>query len=452
MLVAPRWIVTATSCFADGTGEVAAGAPAKPTQVILGRTDLAKVTGHRLAVLSLVPHASRNIALAELSAPVTDVTPVALDGGRPQEGETVRVAGYGRTSTEWVPNRMHAGTFTIGSVTDSEFVVTGASGGATLCKGDAGGPAFRQGPAGVQLIGITDRSWQKGCIGEPPTQSRGDAVQARTDDLADWIRAGTATRPDALREPVTGEFNRDGVEDLIAADAAGALWLYPGTRARNVWGDRTRIGSGWSGYREFVVGRVNRDQYDDLVAIETATGVLWMYPGTAAGGAFGTRVQIGSGWTAEFRDLAIGKVNRDQYDDLLVVHSSTQRLLLYKGNAAGGHFDAGVTYGSGWACCKQLNLGRFNNDDYDDLLTVESATGRMRIYAGTASGEQFSPGVDSGAGDGWLNRSDLFPIVLPPETRSGLLAKDSRGALVFYTVRNGGAIDWSDPITFDPPG
>jgi len=424
-LVDSRWIVTAKSCFADGTAEVVAGAPSKPTTVVLGRADLTKVTGHRLLVTSLVPHASRNIVLAELSAPVKDVTPVDLDGGAPAEGETLRIAGYGRTSTEWVPDRMHAGAFTVGAVAANAFAVQGAAVGATLCKGDAGGPAFRETSAGPQLVGISDTSWQKGCYGEPATQTEDGANEARTDDLADWIRSSTEVVPDALREPVTGEFNRDGRQDLIAADAAGVLWLYPGTKTRNVWGNRIQIGAGWSGYREFVVGRINRDEYDDLVAIETATNVLWLYPGTAAGGTFGARVQIGSGWTTEFRDMAVGKVNRDQYDDLLVVHNSTQRLLLYKGNAAGNNFDAGVQYGSGWGCCKQLNVGKFNNDDYDDLLTVESATGKMRIYPGTAAGEQFGAGVDAGAGTAWNASSFITKGKFDGTGMDGLLEVDS---------------------------
>jgi hypothetical protein len=422
VLVATRWIVTAKSCFADGTGEVVAGVPSRPVNVVLGRTDLTKATGHRLAVTSLIPHPERNIVLAELSSAVTNITPMSLDGGAPQEGESLRIAGYGRTGTEWIPERLHAGTFTVGAVAASGFAVTGSD-GATICKGDAGGPAFRETGSSVQLVGINDTSSQKGCFGE--SESQDGATEARTDDLAGWIRSSIAVAPDALREPVTGEFNRDGIQDLIAADTYGKLWLYPGTTSGTRWGARTEIGTGWSGYREFVVGKINRDAYDDLVTINTASGDLWMYPGTAAGNRFGTRVQIGNGWSTDFRDLAIGKVNRDAYDDLLVVKSSTQQLLLYKGNATGGNFDAGVQYGTGWACCKQLNVGRFTDDDYDDLLTVESATGKMRIYAGTAAGTQFAAGVDAGAGTAWNASSYIAKARVDDTGIEGLLGVDS---------------------------
>ncbi|MEU4158903.1 trypsin-like serine protease [Actinoplanes sp. NPDC026670] len=422
-LVHARWIVTAKSCFADGTTAVTAGAPTRPTTVVLGRANLAAVSGHRLSVVSLTPHASRNIVLAELSAPVKNITPVTLDGGAPQEGETLRIAGYGRTSNVWVPTRMHAGDFTVGAVTADSFAVSGATSGATLCKGDAGGPAFRETQAGVQLVGISDTSWQNGCLGE--SETREGAFEARTDDLADWIRAGVATVPDGLREQVTGEFNRDGIEDLIGADASGNLWLHPGTRTRNAYADRVRIGTGWAGMREFVVGKVNRDAYDDLVVIEASTNIQWLYPGTATGGVFGARVQIGSGWSTDLRDVAIGKVDRDQYDDLLVVKTSTQQLLLYKGNATGGSFSAGVVYGTGWGCCKQLQVGKFNNDDYDDLLTVETSTGAMRIYPGTAAGTQFGPGVDAGAGTGWNYAANLIKGTVDDTGIQGLIGVDA---------------------------
>ncbi|WP_433793443.1 S1 family peptidase [Actinoplanes sp. CA-252034] len=432
-LVHARWIVTAKSCFADGTGQVAAGAPTRPTTVVLGRANLQAVTGHRLSVVSVTPHASRNIALAELSAPVKNITPVALDGGAPVAGETLRIAGYGRTSTVWVPTRMHAGEFTVGDVTADAFAVSGATSGATLCKGDAGGPAFRETAGGPQLVGISDTSWQNGCLGE--SETREGAFEARTDDLSDWIRAGVATVPDGLREPVTGEFNRDGIEDLIAADAAGNLWLHPGTKTRTAYGDRVRIGTGWNAMREFAVGKVNRDAYDDLLVIETATNIQWLYPGTAAGGVFGNRVQVGSGWSTDLRDVAIGKVDRDQYDDLLVVKSSTQQLFLYKGNATGGSFSAGVVYGTGWGCCKQLQVGKFNTDDYDDLITVESSTGAMRIYPGTAAGTQFGPGADAGAGTGWNYASYLAKGTVDNTGIQGLIGVDSANGRTYLHPR-----------------
>jgi hypothetical protein len=446
-LVAPQWVLTAKDCFADGTTPVAAGTPTKPTTVLVGRTDTTTTAGKRLAVTSLAPHPDRNIVLAELSAPVSDIAPVALSGNAPQQGETLTVAGYGRTSTEWVPNRMHAGTFKVDATSAGQFAISAASAGATLCKGDAGAPAFRVSASGPQLVGISVESGQKGCLGEPDTRT-GDATEARTDDLADWVRTSTAVTPDALREPVTGEFNRDGRQDLAGVDAAGNLWLYPGTDTPGVWAPRVKIGSGLTGYRELEVGQINRDAYDDLLAVDGSNNTQVYYPGTAAGGAFGTKVQIGAGWTTDLRDVAVGKVDRDAYDDLLVVKASTQQLLLFKGTAAGGAFAADVQYGAGWGCCKELQVGKFNNDDYDDLLTVQSSTGKLLLYPGTAAGTQFGPTVDTGSGAGWNSATFLTKAKIDGTGLDGLLEVDSAGKSWLHTRTTDAG--WNSRVT--PPG
>ncbi|NLU80928.1 trypsin-like serine protease [Micromonospora sp. HNM0581] len=446
VLVDARWIVTAKACFSDGGVGVVAGVPAGPATVVLGRANLTQATGHRLAVVSVVPHPDRNLALGELSGPVKDITPVTV-GAAPVAGEVLRVAGFGRTATEWVPDRMHTATVTVGAVTGTSFTVTGTSSGVSLCKGDAGGPAFREAQGRVELVGINDASWQKGCLGE--TESRDGAVEARADDLGDWIRSSVGLQPHSLREPVVGEFTRDGVKDLIATDAAGRLWLYPGSGSGRAWGPRIQVGSGWGGYRDLVVGRIDRDGFDDLVAVESATGKLWLFPGRAAGGGFGARVEIGSGWTG-VRDLAVGRVNRDGYDDLIAVESSTQRLLLWSGNAAGGRFDASVQIGTGWGCCQQLTLGRFNGDEYDDLLTVQTSTGRLMLYAGNAAGTTFDAGVDTGAGTTWANHSELTAIRPGGDDGHSLLSKDATGALLLHAEGYRSRPDWIDPVRFGP--
>jgi hypothetical protein len=126
-LVDSRWIVTAKDCFVDAGRPVIAGPPVQPTSVLVGRTDLTGTAGHRLVVTSLTPHPDRNLVLAELSAPVLDIVPVALGGAAPAPGEVLRVAGYGRTATEWVPDRLHAGSFTVQDVAGSSFGVGGSN-------------------------------------------------------------------------------------------------------------------------------------------------------------------------------------------------------------------------------------------------------------------------------------------------------------------------------------
>ncbi|MFI2712125.1 trypsin-like serine protease [Micromonospora sp. NPDC018662] len=189
-LVDPNFVVTAKTCLTDGTGPITAGAPTRPTTVVVGRTDLTSTAGQERGGVAVLPHPDRNLALLRLANPVTGVTPVALATAAPAAAETLTVAGYGRTATEWVPNRLHAADFTVQGVGATTADVTGASAGATICRGDAGGPAFRVVAGTPQLVAIGNTSWQKGCLGE--TETRDGATVTRLDDLTAWIREQTA--------------------------------------------------------------------------------------------------------------------------------------------------------------------------------------------------------------------------------------------------------------------
>ncbi|MGV9214527.1 S1 family peptidase [Micromonospora sp. RB23] len=187
-LVAAQWVITATSCF--GSAGVVAGPPPRPTTATVGRTSLGSSTGAVVAIDRLVPHPGRNVVLARLTNRVDNVMPVRLSSVVPRYGQVLRVAGYGRTATEWVPDRLHTAQFTVGwwaDQTATTFDVTGRDPvNATICKGDAGGPAFRERAGTLELVAINGTSWQAGCIGE--TGTRRGAVEIRVDDLADWMR------------------------------------------------------------------------------------------------------------------------------------------------------------------------------------------------------------------------------------------------------------------------
>ncbi|MCY1143609.1 trypsin-like serine protease [Actinoplanes sp. Pm04-4] len=185
-LVAPQWVITARSCF--GPGPVQLGVPARDTTVTVGRTDLTGTGGHVAPVVWLVPHPDRDVVLARLATPATGVTPVRAAVTAPVAGETLQAAGYGRTRTEWVPNRLHAADFVVGDVTAATAAVSPAAGG-VICKGDAGGPALRQTSTGPELVGLHYESAAGGCLGS--TGSDAGAVETRVDVLAGWIRQTT---------------------------------------------------------------------------------------------------------------------------------------------------------------------------------------------------------------------------------------------------------------------
>jgi hypothetical protein len=191
-LIAPQWVITAASCFPEDAGE--AGPPERATTAIVGRTDQAGTDGQAVPVVDLLFRADRDVALAKLATPVAGITPVALGGTAPAPGELLRLVGYGRTSTDWVPRALHGATVSVRSSTGSTLaVLADPQSVVTTCKGDAGGPALRERGGTVELVAVHHTSWQAGCLDSQET--RQGAVETRVDDIVDWI--GQRLRGDA---------------------------------------------------------------------------------------------------------------------------------------------------------------------------------------------------------------------------------------------------------------
>ncbi|WFE54685.1 S1 family peptidase [Micromonospora sp. WMMD1155] len=441
------WVVTAKQCLVDNGQALTAGAPTRPTTVTVGRSDLTGTGGHVVAVTRVEPHPDRDVALVELAAPVTDVAVPDL-GAAPVAGELIRVGGYGRTATEWVPSRLHTASFIVDTVDAASIDIVGTSTGASICRGDAGGPAFRQVSDRIELVAINHAAWQGGCLGE--TETRTDATGVRLDDLADWFTQVRAEQPYDLASPVVGEFNRDAYEDLIGVDpATGKLWLYPGTATSGSWGPRVLVDTGatdWNRMTNLVVGRFNRDAVDDLIAVESSTGLQFLYPGTTAGVGWGARIQIGGNWQTMSK-LVSGRFNRDGYDDVMAVEISTGKLWLYPGTAAGGGLGARVEAGrSGWNAMSKLASGQLNRGDaYDDLLALESSTGKLWLYPGTAAGTAPGTPVEAGRG-GWNAMSGIVVGRFNADAYDDLLAVEAANGQSWLYPGIAEGVTWGTPV------
>ncbi|MEU6352221.1 trypsin-like serine protease [Streptomyces sp. NPDC047072] len=210
-LVDTEWLLTAASCFTDATGAAAQpGVPELRTTATIGRpTDLAGTGGAVRTVVELVPRTDRDVVLARLNRPVTNVTPLALASAAPTAGEELKFAGYGRTKAEWAPMKLHSGTYTVDSADATTALVTGKAGAA--CAGDAGGPVVRGTGTTAALVALSTQSYQAGCFGTDAAETRTNGATARVDDLASWVNA----KAGAVR--IT-DFNGDGTEDIAISD------------------------------------------------------------------------------------------------------------------------------------------------------------------------------------------------------------------------------------------
>ncbi|MGW9372987.1 trypsin-like serine protease [Streptomyces xanthophaeus] len=181
-LIAAQWLLTSKSCFATTPGtEVPAGNPLRPAKAVVG-------TG-TYSVTELVPRAERDVVLARLNRPVTDVTPAKVATAPAAVGTTLTAAGFGRTKTEWVPGKVHMAAFTTTSAAATTLAIEGAGQATdTICQGDSGGPVTN---AAGEVVGLSSRSWLAGCLGANPAETRRTAEASRVDDLTDWVRGTT---------------------------------------------------------------------------------------------------------------------------------------------------------------------------------------------------------------------------------------------------------------------
>ena len=189
VLVARQWLLTAASCFADDPAtniSVPAGKPTLTTTATIGRSDLTSTAGAVREVVELVPRVDRDVVLARLNRPVTNVTPVALATTAPTAAEELKFAGYGRTKTEWAPLNLHTGALSVDASAATTATVTGKD-GAAACMGDTGGPVIRTVSGTPQLAALNSRSYQGGCFGIDAAETRTGGITARVDDLASWV-------------------------------------------------------------------------------------------------------------------------------------------------------------------------------------------------------------------------------------------------------------------------
>ncbi|MEU6055816.1 FG-GAP-like repeat-containing protein [Streptomyces xanthochromogenes] len=413
-LVDPQWVITAASCLAVDGKPAQTGKPAVATTVTIGRTDLTTTAGTVVDAAYVMPHPDRDIAMVKLAKPVTGITPVKVATTAPAASDRLTAAGYGRTKTEWVPNKLHAAAFTVDWVGEKSVDLNGSA-EATICQGDAGGPALRDNNGSPELVAVNSQSWQGGCFGTNPAETRTSAVNARLDNISGWvqqIRLATIV-PDVTSLMTSGDFNGDGITDVAATLKDGNLHAFYGRKdgtfeyGRPLW---NTDGSWGKSITKMVGGDFNGDGITDIAAV-WANGPLHLYLGTANGPLNFSKpmwLDETTNWNPMLQ-LTRFKADASGRDGLLAVWNAGPKGSLYAyttgpdGKLTGQKRN--MWRDNTWQYAQKVVAGDFNNDGLDDVVALTD-TGALVRYGNAQGG--LENGVPMWPDNGWKD----MPVVL----------------------------------------
>src|SRR3954451_11838989 len=193
-LISPTWIVTAGHCFHDVNRSRVSGPVPYPTSATMNTANVASSPGETRSVIEVRQTTVNDVALARLSAPITDVRPLALSSTRPATGQLLTLAGWGATSSvnPMPSNQLIIGVVKIRSVSSTTVLVRGYSPAqdTSACLYDSGAPYLSAPPGTVPRL-VSVESTGPNC---PHNQSE---TTARVDVLVPWIRTAVPDLPAA---------------------------------------------------------------------------------------------------------------------------------------------------------------------------------------------------------------------------------------------------------------
>ncbi|MGG7569987.1 S1 family peptidase [Streptomyces sirii] len=453
-LVDKQWVLSAARCFAADPGKdfrIDEGAPKGKATVTVGRTDLSGAAGSVRGIVELVPYAGRDLVMARLAQPVTGVSPVAVGTTPVATGEQLKVAGFGRSKAEWVPDKLHAAPFTVDTVQDKAIGITGKD--AAVCQGDTGGPALRDSGGGIELVAVNSTSWQGGCLGTDPAESRTAAVDVRVDDLAAWVQ-GVRYRPVFAAAPwgkathlASGYFTGGSAGgtrhmDMIVRWNDAEVTLYQGSDdkdPRHPFSAEYQLAKApapgktsiWQ-HVEQITGASFGGGSDGLV-VRWDDGELTQYTHLDAQGFHGEK-QLAKARNTVWKhaqQITAGRYSANQQRDDLLVTWDDGRATLHPDLDTNGVADKAqkllVNKNTTWSHATQISAGEFTGKRTADLL-VRWSDGEATLY----------PGVDAAGFHGEINiRPKKSPWLNATVVNAGAFVANERPHDVIVRWANG---------------
>jgi secreted trypsin-like serine protease len=194
------------------------------------------------------------------------------------------------------------------------------------------------------------------------------------------------------------DLDRDFYQDLIVRDKTdGKLYRSYMDHAAGDW-TWMQISSVWGGYKSYAIpGDMTGDARPDLLAVD-ADGSVYLYPGRGNGQFYG-KVKVVSGSWKNVKIFGHGDLSGDGKPDLLV-RSTDGTLWLYRGTGKEKTpWSARIKARTGWNFTSYVSNGDVTGDGVADIMTRDSG-GTLWLYKGTnkASTDLFAPRTSLGTG------------------------------------------------------
>ena len=257
--------------------------------------------------------------------------------------------------------------------------------------------------------------------------SEGDLVLDKGDGKGGFLAGGAKPIAsgwggfDALLAP--GDFDGDDRPDLLVRAADGVLSIVRGDGSGGfTTGTPQPIGAGWQIYSALIApGDFDGDGLPDVLARQV-DGVLLLFRGNGAGGFVAAPgLPIGVGWEQFTAVQPAGDFNGDGAPDLVALRGDGS-LLLFRGNGAGGLLTGlGELLGSGWSAFTAIAAGAdFSGDGLPDVL-ARRQDGVLLMYRGNGAGRWMTGAAEAIGGGDWSGRRLITLASLwtppPPDAR-----------------------------------
>ena len=176
-----------------------------------------------------------------------------------------------------------------------------------------------------------------------------------------------------------GDFNGDGKQDLAVLSAAGtgSVNIYLGNgngtfqTAKNY-----PVAASTSASRLLAVGDFNRDGIQDLVATNSALNQVAVILGNGDG-SFQAPSAI-TPLALHPWNVVVGDINQDGFLDLAVASDGSSSASILQGNGD-GTFKAFTTANTGASQVGSVAIGDFNGDGFPDLATTSAPDNSVYI-------------------------------------------------------------------------